>query len=239
MKALDFMQKHHIWADSVTYAELIKCCIARGAIIQGKQVHQHVFSNGYEPKTFLINTLVNMYVKFNMLDEAQTLFDQMPERNVVSWTTMIAAYSNSEFSQKALEMLIQMLRDGVRPNMYTYSSVLRACKGLCNLAQVHCSIIKVGLESDVFVRSALIDIYSKWGELQAALCVFNEMVTGDLVVWNSIIGLDDVVMVAVCLKNILEIVAHSSHTQKCSKPLQLGAVKKLVLWGLFNHGRLS
>ncbi|XP_022841683.1 pentatricopeptide repeat-containing protein At2g03880, mitochondrial isoform X1 [Olea europaea var. sylvestris] len=188
MKALDFMQKHHIWADSVTYAELIKCCIARGAIIQGKQVHQHVFSNGYEPKTFLINTLVNMYVKFNMLDEAQTLFDQMPERNVVSWTTMIAAYSNSEFSQKALEMLIQMLRDGVRPNMYTYSSVLRACKGLCNLAQVHCSIIKVGLESDVFVRSALIDIYSKWGELQAALCVFNEMVTGDLVVWNSIIG---------------------------------------------------
>ncbi|KAL2532379.1 Pentatricopeptide repeat-containing protein [Abeliophyllum distichum] len=188
MKALDSMQKYHIWVDSVTYAELIKCCIARGAVKQGKQVHRHVFSNGYEPKTFLINTLVNMYVKFNMLDEAQALFDQMPERNVVSWTTMIAAYSNSEFSQKALEMLIQMLREGVRPNMYTYSSVLRACKGLFNLAQLHCSIIKVGFESDVFVRSALIDIYSKWGELQAALCVFNEMVTGDLVVWNSIIG---------------------------------------------------
>ncbi|KAG8388699.1 hypothetical protein BUALT_Bualt02G0152500 [Buddleja alternifolia] len=188
MKALDSMQKHRLWADSVTYAELIKCCISHGAIRQGKRVHQHVFSNGYEPKTFLINTLLNMYVKFNLLDEAQFLFDQMLDRNVVSWTTMIAAYSNSELNYKALEMLIMMLRDGVRPNMYTYSSVLRACEGFSNLKQLHCCIIKVGLEFDVFVRSALIDIYSRWGDLQAALYVFNEMVTSDLVVWNSIIG---------------------------------------------------
>ncbi|PIN06643.1 hypothetical protein CDL12_20802 [Handroanthus impetiginosus] len=188
MKALDSMQKHRLWADSITYAELIKCCIAHGAVKQGKRVHQHVFSNGYEPKTFLINTLLNMYVKFNLLDEAQILFDQMVERNVVSWTTMIAACSNAELNSKALEMLIMMLRDGVRPNMYTYSSVLRACEGFSILKQLHCCIIKVGLELDVFVRSALIDIYSKWGELQAALNIFDEMVTSDLVVWNSIIG---------------------------------------------------
>ncbi|KAL3830110.1 hypothetical protein ACJIZ3_018912 [Penstemon smallii] len=188
MKALNSMQKHKLWADAITYAELIKCCIAHSAIKQGKIVHQHVFSNGYEPKTFLINTLLNMYVKFHLLDEAQVLFDQMPERNVVSWTTLIAAYSNAELKEKALEMLIMMLRDGVKPNMYTYSSVLRACNGLSNLTQLHCCIFKFGLESDVFVRSALVDIYAKWGELQAALHIFNEMVTGDLVVWNSIIG---------------------------------------------------
>ncbi|KAL7115054.1 hypothetical protein ACP275_04G160300 [Erythranthe tilingii] len=188
MKALEVMQTRKIWADSITYTELVKCCIANAAIGQGKQVHRHVFANGYEPKTFLKNTLVNMYVKFNLLDEAQVLFDQMLERNVVTWTTMIAAYSNSEHKYKALEMLIMMLRDGVRPNMYTYSSVLRACEGLTNLKQLHCCIIKVGLELDVFVRSALIDIYSRWGEVKSALCIFDEMVTSDLVVWNSVIG---------------------------------------------------
>ncbi|KAL7153282.1 hypothetical protein ABFS83_04G156900 [Erythranthe nasuta] len=188
MKALEVMQKHKLWADSITYTELVKCCIANAAIRQGKRVHQHVFANGYEPKTFLKNTLVNMYVKFNLLDEAHLLFDQMLERNVVTWTTMIAAYSNSEHKYKALEMLIMMLRDGVRPNMYTYSSVLRACEGLTNLKQLHCCIIKVGLELDVFVRSALIDIYSRWGEVKSALSIFDEMVTSDLVVWNSVIG---------------------------------------------------
>ncbi|XP_075674186.1 pentatricopeptide repeat-containing protein At2g03880, mitochondrial [Castanea sativa] len=188
MKAMDAMQRHGLWADSITYSELIKCCLARGAVNEAKLVHNHVFSNGHQPKTFLINILLNMYVKFNLLDEAQELFDQMPERNVVSWTTMISAYTNAKLNAKALKSLILMLREGVMPNMFTYSSVLRACDGLLSLTQLHCCIIKAGLESDVFVRSALIDIYSKLGELQNALGVFNEMVTGDLVVWNSIIG---------------------------------------------------
>ncbi|KAF5449134.1 hypothetical protein F2P56_029611 [Juglans regia] len=188
MKAMDAIQRHGIWADSITYSELIKCCLARRALKEGKLVHNHVFSNGHRPNTFLTNILLNMYVKFSLLDEAQALFDQMPERNVVTWTTMISAYSNAKLNYKALEFLIQMLREGVMPNMFTYSSVLRACNGLSNLRQLHSSILKAGLESDVFVRSALIDIYSKFGELHDALGVFNEMVTGDLVVWNSIIG---------------------------------------------------
>lgn len=72
--------------------------------------------------------------------------------------------------------------------MFTYSSVLRACDQLQLLRQIHCSTVKVGLESDAYVRSALIDVYSRWGELNTALSVFNEMITADQVVWNSIIG---------------------------------------------------
>ncbi|KAJ4715812.1 Pentatricopeptide repeat-containing protein [Melia azedarach] len=188
MKAMDVMQRHGINADCITYAELIKCCLAHGAVEEGKLVHEHVFSGRFEPKRFLVNIFLNMYVKFNLLEEAQSLFDRMPERDVVSWTTMISAYCTAKMNDKALEFLILMLREGVRPNMFTYSAVLRACDSLVNLRQVHCGIIKVGLESDVFVRSALIDIYAKWGDLRNAVCVFNEMVTGDLVVWNSIIG---------------------------------------------------
>ncbi|KZV29230.1 hypothetical protein F511_22395 [Dorcoceras hygrometricum] len=144
MTALDLIPKYRLWADSITYSELVKCCIDHCAVKEGK--------------TFLVNSLLNMYVKFRLLGEAQTLFDQMPEKNVISWTTMIAAYSNTELYFKAFQMLILMLRDGVRPNMYTYSSVLRSCKELTNLMQLHCCIIKVGLESDVFVKSACLGI---------------------------------------------------------------------------------
>lgn len=188
MKAMHAMQCHGVRADSVTYAELIKCCLARHAVEEAKLVHNHVLSGGFEPETFLVNILLNMHVKFSLLEEAQVLFDQMPERNVVSWTTMISAYCDAKMNDKALELLIFMLREGVRPNMFTYSSVLRACDSLIILRQLHCGIIKVGFESDVFVRSALIDIYAKLGELRNAECVFNEMPTRDLVVWNSIIA---------------------------------------------------
>ena len=133
MKAMDAMQRHGIWAESITYSELTKCCLARGAVNEAKLVHNHVFSNGHQPKTFLINILLNMYVKFNLLDQAQELFDQMPERNVVSWTTMISACTNAKLNAKALQYLILMLRESVMPNMFTYSSVLRACDELLSL----------------------------------------------------------------------------------------------------------
>ncbi|KNA12600.1 hypothetical protein SOVF_124410 [Spinacia oleracea] len=182
------LENHGLMADSVAYSELIKSCISKKAIEEGKLVHKHLLSNGNQPKSFLLSMLVNMYVKFNLLGEAEKLFDKMPERNVVTWTTMISAYSNAKIGRKALEFLILMLRDGVIPNMYTFSSVLRACDGMLSLRQIHCGLFKYGLESDVFVRSALIDVYAKWGELDNALAVFEEFVTGDLVVWNSIIG---------------------------------------------------
>ncbi|CAM8941885.1 unnamed protein product [Rhodiola kirilowii] len=188
MRAMEAMERSGLYADAVTYSELIKCCLARRAVDDGKRVHRHVCSAGYEPKTFLINILLNMYVKFSLLDDARKLFDKMPDRNVVSWTTMIAGFANAGMSDDALEFLVLMLRDGVKPNMFTFSSVLRACESLRTLRQLHCGMIKPGLESDVFVRSALINSYSKWGELRNALGVFNEMVTGDSIVWNSIIG---------------------------------------------------
>ncbi|XP_010536458.1 PREDICTED: pentatricopeptide repeat-containing protein At2g03880, mitochondrial [Tarenaya hassleriana] len=188
MQAMLSMQRYGIWADCITYSELLKCCLSRGALHEGKLVHRHLFSNGHRPMTFLVNVLINMYAKFNLLDDAQLLFDQLPDRNVVSWTTMISAYSNSKLHRKALELLALMLSEGARPNMYTFSSVLRACNELASVRMLHSVIVKDGLESDVYVRSALIDMYSKLGEQKDALYVFNEMVTGDRIVWNSIIG---------------------------------------------------
>ncbi|WCJ28576.1 Pentatricopeptide repeat (PPR) superfamily protein [Euphorbia peplus] len=188
MESMDTLHKHNLYADPVTYSLLIKSCLSNGAVQHAKCIHNHIFSSGYHPETFLVNMVLNMYVKFGMLDEALEVFDKMPERNVVSWTTMISGYSNVKLNRKALEFLVFMFRDGVEPNRFTYSSVLRACVGLISVKQIHGSIVRRGLESDDYVRSALIDIYSKWGELGSALCVFNEFETCDLVVWNSIIA---------------------------------------------------
>lgn len=136
----------------------------------------------------IFDQLSHQHVKFNLLEEAQVLFDKMSERNVVSWTTLISAYSNAKLNDRAMSFLVFIFRVGVVPNMFTFSSVLRACERLYDLKQLHSWIMKVGLESDVFVRSALIDVYSKMGELLEALKVFREMMTGDSVVWNSIIA---------------------------------------------------
>ncbi|XP_047339083.1 pentatricopeptide repeat-containing protein At2g03880, mitochondrial [Impatiens glandulifera] len=188
METLNYMQINRVWADCITYSELLKCCLSRGTIKQVKIIHNHLFSYGHRPKTFLTNVLLNMYVKFGLVRDAHSLFDEMSERNVVSWTTLIAAYVKAGDKVKALDLLVLMMKEGIKPNMYTYSTVFRACHGLTDLRQLHCCVIKDGLDFDPFIRSALIDIYSKWGELDKSIRIFNEVSSEDPVVWNSIIG---------------------------------------------------
>ncbi|GAB2260839.1 hypothetical protein Droror1_Dr00011694 [Drosera rotundifolia] len=100
------METHGLRADCLTYAELIKCCIARNAVKEGRIVAKHVCSNGYERGLFLINNVMNMYAKFGMLGDVEKLFVEMPERNVVSWTTMISGYSKGEMGWKALGLFV-------------------------------------------------------------------------------------------------------------------------------------
>ncbi|KAL6644554.1 hypothetical protein ACP70R_016162 [Stipagrostis hirtigluma subsp. patula] len=183
-------------ADPVSLCRLVKLCVRHGTASDGRLIHHHVASrdhgalaHGGGGGLFVSNSLVSMYVKFGLLNDALRLFDGMPQRNVVTWTTIVAALANADGrKEEALRFLVAMQRDGVAPNAYTFSSVLCACRTPGELWAVHASTVKVGLDSDVFVRSSLIDAYMKLGDLDGGRGVFDEMVTGDLVVWNSIIA---------------------------------------------------
>ncbi|KAF0904365.1 hypothetical protein E2562_033571 [Oryza meyeriana var. granulata] len=181
--------------DPVAISRLIKLCVRHGTPGDGRLIHRYVYGRGGNgaaqsgSSLFVSNSLVSMYAKFGLLDDALKLFDGMPQRNVVSWTTVVAALANaSGIKVEALRFFVAMLRDGVAPNMYTFSSVLGACSTPRVLTALHGSIIKVGLDSDVFVRSSLIDAYMKLEDLDGGRRVFDEMVTRDLIVWNSIIA---------------------------------------------------
>jgi pentatricopeptide repeat protein len=123
-------------ADPVSLTRLVKLCVRHGTASDGRLIHRHVeahgplshYSLGAGGGLFVSNSLVSMYAKFGLLDDALRLFDGMPERNVVTWTTVVAALANADGrKEEALRFLVAMRRDGVVPNAYTFSSVLGAC----------------------------------------------------------------------------------------------------------------
>ncbi|PKU81546.1 pentatricopeptide repeat-containing protein At2g03880, mitochondrial [Dendrobium catenatum] len=175
-------------ADPIDYLHLIKLCLSAGAADAGRRIHRHLTSAGYLPVLFLSNSLLGMYVRFGLIGDARQLFGDLPHRNVVSWTTMISAFIDIELGREALEFFVWMQRDGIRPNMFTFSSILRTCDTLKAVWAMHCCVIKHGLDSDDFVRSSLIDAHFRCGDSESGHLVFNEIITGDLVVWNSVIG---------------------------------------------------
>ncbi|KAK4762185.1 hypothetical protein SAY87_030069 [Trapa incisa] len=139
------------------------------------------------------NTMITGFTQNHDMERAQKLFHDMPRRNVVSWTAMISGYLQDGQCEEALKVFSMMLREGsVKPNQSTFVSVLGACSesaGLCEGQQIHQVISKTTYQDTAFVVSALINMYSKCGELGIARKIFDEVRSSqrDLVSWNGII----------------------------------------------------
>eukprot|EP01018_Ginkgo_biloba_P018551 Gb_27291 [translate_table: standard] len=177
--------------DSATYVCLLQVCINKRAWTEGKLVHTHMVEQGFMPDKFLEKTLVNMYAKSRNLVDARRVFDQMSNRDVLSWTVMIAAYTRQGLAEEALALFYQMQQTGIQPNEFTFASVIPACANLASLEQgkeIHEEIIRNGFQLDIVVSNALVDMYAKCGNLERARQLFDGMSQRDVISWNAMIA---------------------------------------------------
>ncbi|XP_065882145.1 pentatricopeptide repeat-containing protein At1g71420 [Euphorbia lathyris] len=174
-----------------TYATLFHACARHGCLGEGIYIHQHMLfhNSGNLAGVFVMNHLINMYAKCGELENARKLFDEMPERNVVSWTALISGYSQHgqvyESSCLFSDMLIHC-----RPNEFAFSSILTSCDYECGV-QLHGLALKMGLDDSVYVGNVLISMYSKYndcGRGDEAWIVFENIKSRNLVSWNSMIA---------------------------------------------------
>ncbi|GFY89216.1 pentatricopeptide repeat (PPR) superfamily protein [Actinidia rufa] len=118
------------------------------------------------------------------------LFDEMPDRDLVSWNSLIACYSQAGLHYEALNVCNQMRMLNIGFDGFTFVSLLSSCAHLGALSvgvRLHRLASEKGMLGNVFVGNALIDKYAKCGNLGGALCVFNGMKRRDVSTWNSMI----------------------------------------------------
>ncbi|XP_041011928.1 putative pentatricopeptide repeat-containing protein At3g49142 [Juglans microcarpa x Juglans regia] len=119
------------------------------------------------------------------------IFDDIPEKNVVFFNVMIRSYVNNHLYREALLVYKAMASHGFEPDNYTYPCVLKACSGLEDLrvgSQIHGAVIKVWLDSHLYIGNGLVAMYGKCGCLMEARQVLDEMPNRDLVSWNSMVA---------------------------------------------------
>jgi pentatricopeptide repeat protein len=151
---------------------------------------RRVFDEISERNVCSWTVMISAYTLHGHVDEARKLFESTPHRDVRSWTVMISAYAKHGPAKEAFTLLHQMQRAGLPPNHFTFVAILSACAHLASLKQgmeIHGQIIRSGLQSDVFVANALLDMYAKCGRLETARYVFDKMSERDVVSWTEII----------------------------------------------------
>ncbi|XP_076957011.1 pentatricopeptide repeat-containing protein At5g55740, chloroplastic [Bidens hawaiensis] len=179
--------------DSFVIPNVLKACGGLGWLKFGRGVHGYVIKMGFGlgECVFVASSLVDMYGKCGALDDAHNVFDEMPERNVVTWNSMMVGYSQNGVFQEAVRVFFDMRMEGVDPTVVTMVSFLSATANLCAVEegrQGHAIAVLYGLDEGNIVGTSLINLYSKTGLVKEAEKVFSKMVKKDVVAWNLMVS---------------------------------------------------
>ncbi|CAL9136191.1 unnamed protein product [Musa acuminata var. zebrina] len=177
-----------------TYATAINACSRLADLALGRTIHARMETCGVRSDVVVSSALLDMYGKSNEVDDARKIFDDMIERNVVSWGSMISAYAQNARGHEALALFGEFLRASssmsLVPNHFMFSSVVNACASVGRLGlgrSSHASIVCRGYDSNEVVAGALIDMYSKCGSIDYARKVFDHIECPSLVPYTSMI----------------------------------------------------
>ncbi|KAM7277460.1 hypothetical protein ACFE04_019326 [Oxalis oulophora] len=174
------------------FVPLLQKC---GNIKALKIIHTDILKNSLSQSNFLVTKMVDVCDEYGDLDYARLLFVQVTDPNVFLFNAVIRAYAHNYKYSLAISLYKQMLdlnhKSQILPDKFTFPFVVKSCAGLqCDSLgkQVHAHLSKFGPKSQLETENALVDMYSKFDNLEAACKVFDEMTHRDVISWNSLIS---------------------------------------------------
>ncbi|KAL3818048.1 hypothetical protein ACJIZ3_003953 [Penstemon smallii] len=177
--------------DEYTYTSMLSACASLENIDTGRQLHSYIIKNEFGVNLYVGNALVDMYAKCGALPKARKVFEQIKNRDHVSYNAIIVGYVQEQEEKEAFSMFRRMISEGIAPDEVSLASVLSGAANLQDLSegrQVHCYLVKNGLEKGLYAGSSLIDMYCKCGLVVAATEVFSCIPERSVVCVNALIS---------------------------------------------------
>ncbi|KAJ0040235.1 hypothetical protein Pint_28060 [Pistacia integerrima] len=174
-----------------TLASVIPVCTRLGLFHIGKSLHGFIVKSGYMCDLFLAPTLISMYTGDFDLSTARKLFDSVVEKNVTVWNALISAYTQSKKFFEAFEMFRGMVRAQLKLDLVTFVSIIPSCEGYSCIdygESLHACAVKHGLENQLSVSTAFLSMYAKFGNLDSAKFLFDQVPIRNLLSYNAMIS---------------------------------------------------
>ncbi|PSS11958.1 Pentatricopeptide repeat-containing protein [Actinidia chinensis var. chinensis] len=179
-------------SQELVQASLLKALSSATSSRDLHRVHSLIITLGLDQSAFFSGKLISKYAQFKDPVGSLGVFRRVsPTNNVYQWNSIIRALTRNGLFSKALDFYSQMRKFEVRPDTYTFPSVINACGGLLDFEMgrtVHDHVLDIGFGSDLYIGNALIDMYARFSDLERAGKVFDEMPCRDVVSWNSMIS---------------------------------------------------
>ncbi|KAK3012384.1 hypothetical protein RJ639_010549 [Escallonia herrerae] len=184
------MWEKGVRVDDTTFAMVSKVCLGLEYYDLGVQVHGVVVRMGFDSDVVTGSAIVDMYAKSKKLRESIRFFKEMPVKNWVSWSALIAGCVHNDDYVGGLEFFTEMQRKGVGVTQSTYASIFRWCASLSAVRfgmQLHGHALKMNFGSDIIVGTATLDMYAKCGQLSDGRKLFDTLPNPNLQSHNALI----------------------------------------------------
>lgn len=184
------MMADGIQATDVTIMSALYACGELGDLEEGRHVHELLTRNGFESDVSVLNALITMYSKCKRIDLAEDVFENMPVKSLVSWNAMILGYAQNDRVEDALRLFNKMQWENVKPDSFTMVSVIPALADISVLKQakwIHGFAIRLCTDKNIYIMTALVDLYAKCGSVRIARRLFDAMEERHVTTWNAMI----------------------------------------------------
>ncbi|KAK4347446.1 hypothetical protein RND71_033785 [Anisodus tanguticus] len=185
------MRRSETKPNSVTYACVLSVCASETMVKFGCQLHGLVVRCGLEMDSPVANTLIAMHAKFCSLFDARRIFNLVPQADRVTWNGMIGGYVQNGYMDEALELFHEMVVTSVKPDSITFASLLPLVSISEDIYQgkaIHGYIVRHDVSMDVFLKNAIIDMYFKCGNVEAARNIYNCSPAVDVVICTAMVS---------------------------------------------------
>ncbi|XP_059298815.1 pentatricopeptide repeat-containing protein At2g22410, mitochondrial-like [Lycium ferocissimum] len=186
----DKMRQQGLHGNNLTFIFIFKACLQVSDIVLGNAVHVNVLKLGYESYLYVCNSLIYLYGCCGDLGCARKVFDEMSERDLVSWNSLICGYSQCNRYNEVLGLFALMKEENVKADAVTLVKVVLACSYLREFEMVDYVAKYIGdncVRIDVYLGNTLIDAYGRRGLVSLAEEVFAKMEERNVVSWNAMI----------------------------------------------------
>ncbi|KAJ8455754.1 hypothetical protein OPV22_035000 [Ensete ventricosum] len=184
------MHRRGLELDEFTYPSALNCAAYMGDSGTGRCIHCLVLLTGFDSHMHVANALVDMYGKLGSLNCARQVFDRMPKRDVVTWTSLLVGLARQGSHDAALQLYSDMRVHGVDPDEFATAGVLSSCAGSTAHElgrQVHAASARRGIDTFLRVSNSLITMYARSGSINDACAVFDASPRRDAVTWTALI----------------------------------------------------
>ncbi|XVF13774.1 hypothetical protein REPUB_Repub08aG0236400 [Reevesia pubescens] len=177
--------------DVATLVTLISLCAEWMLLREGRTIHAYAIRKQMISDVWVINSLLDMYSKCNCVVKADFLFNTIPNRDLVSWNTMISGYSRNRHTKEAQSLFKKLIHQCSQLSLSTVLAVISSCISSNSLQfgkSIHCWQLKAGFSSNILAVNSLMHMYIYCGDLSAAFMLLERIsAEEDIACWNTII----------------------------------------------------